>query len=104
MHTNDRPQSSSCVIRTLFRVISLGTLVLSLSFMVLGQSDGGQPTSKATLKGTVLDPNGSIVQNATVIVKDSNGRQINSATSDQHGGFSIDGLAPGSILLRRRRR
>jgi iron complex outermembrane receptor protein len=52
-----------------------------------------------TISGTVVDPNGSIVQNATVVVKEMLTGETSKTTSDQRGRFSVGGLPPGRYAV-----
>jgi len=66
--------------------------------MAVAQSDN-QPRSEPSIAGTVLDPNGSTVANATVLLKDQSGRQVSTTTTDQHGRFAVNGLTPGKYSI-----
>src|SRR5215468_10174908 len=75
----------------------LSVLALILSFSgVLAQSEA---KGNLAINGTILDPNGSIVQNATVIVKEEPSGQVARTTGDQHGHFSVAGLEPGKYSV-----
>ena len=60
-------------------------------------------TPKASLKGQVLDPSGSVVPGATVMLQPAGGA-VKSVTSDSVGRFSIVGLTEGpyNILVRKK--
>jgi iron complex outermembrane receptor protein len=55
-------------------------------------------SAKAVLSGTVVDPVGGVVANASVTAK-SDSNVENKATSDQSGKFSISDLAPGTYTV-----
>ena len=55
-------------------------------------------TSPGTLRGRVTDPSGAVVPNATVTATNPSGRSTK-AVSDDHGGYEIKGLAPGSYTV-----
>jgi hypothetical protein len=61
-------------------------------------------TTKASLKGQVLDPSGSVVPGATVMLQLPAGGAIKTVTSDSLGHFSIVGLAAGpyNIMVRKK--
>jgi hypothetical protein len=61
-------------------------------------------TTKASLKGQVLDPSGSMVPGATVMLQLPAGGAIKTVTSDSLGHFSIVGLAAGpyNIMVRKK--
>ena len=70
-----------------------------------------QQGADATLTGTVLDPQGTAVQSATVTLRNESVNAIRKATTDPQGHFSVAGLpagtysaevsAPGFVLTRR---
>src|SRR5277367_5743428 len=49
----------------------------------------------ATISGTVTDPTGAVLADATVTVSNSSGVKL-TATSDAKGVFTVTGLAPGT--------
>jgi iron complex outermembrane recepter protein len=66
------------------------------------QSESGKPASAnaaGTLNGTVLDPAGSVVQNAAIAVKQESTGQVSKAMTDDHGHFSVSGLNPGKYSI-----
>lgn len=105
---NDRTiQNSSRVLQQFSRRITaasfLGVLILVLAASaVLAQSETGKPASQngaGSLKGTVLDPAGSVVQNAAVVVKDESTGRVIRTTTDQQGHFAVADLPPGKYSL-----
>jgi iron complex outermembrane receptor protein len=90
---SSRPWRRRVITRALY-LISLCALI-SLFALVVSAQPGSSAKGDPALAGTVLDPNGSTVQNATIVVKDASGQQVNTTTTDQHGRFSVSGLAPG---------
>ena len=98
MNTNSCRPSARSVSRVGLRTVCLAALIMALTPLVFGQED--KPSSSApAIAGTVLDPNGSTVQNATVVLKDQSGKQVNTTTTDQHGRFSISGVMPGRYSI-----
>ena len=55
-------------------------------------------TTKASLKGQVLDPSGSVVPGATIMLQTAGG-PAKTVTSDSVGKFSIVGLNPGAYNI-----
>ncbi|HYK40292.1 MAG TPA: carboxypeptidase regulatory-like domain-containing protein, partial [Candidatus Eremiobacteraceae bacterium] len=49
-----------------------------------------------SLSGSVTDPSGAALTNASVIVKDQNGRIVAQATTDSEGDYTVESLSPGS--------
>ncbi|HSB61667.1 MAG TPA: TonB-dependent receptor [Vicinamibacteria bacterium] len=52
------------------------------------------------LRGRVLDPHGSPVSGARVVLLDQRGARLRSVASDEEGRFVFGGVAPGSYYLR----
>ena len=69
--------------------VVLATLVLVLV------SPAGAQTGTGSLHGTVTDPSGAAVTNATVIAVTPDGSAKTSNTN-RTGAYTIDGLAPGT--------
>ncbi len=55
----------------------------------------GQVTTTGSLLGTVTDPTGAVVPNATITVKNKATGKESTATSSDSGNFSIPGLSTG---------
>jgi hypothetical protein len=75
----------------LVRVLAL-CLVLGVASGAWAQSNTG------TLHGTVTDPSGAAVTNATVIVVTPDG-QTKTATTNRSGAYEVNGLAPGKYSV-----
>ena len=85
--------SSRCRIVALTRVLALlaaCALVFIISVTALAQT--------ASLHGTVTDPTGAVVPNATITITDGSG-VIHSALSDGNGKYSFPPLSAGSCTL-----
>jgi hypothetical protein len=63
----------------------------------IGMSFG--QTSKGTLAGTVTDPKGGAVPNATVAAKDEQGAETRSVSTNAAGEYRIEGLTPSTYTL-----
>ncbi|HYW73921.1 MAG TPA: TonB-dependent receptor [Pyrinomonadaceae bacterium] len=98
MNTSPHRPAPLRVTTEVLRVIFFSTLILLLAPAVLAQP-AAKSMADPSLAGTVLDPNGSTVQNATIVIKDSSGQQVNTTTTDQHGHFSVTGLPPGKYSV-----
>ena len=77
----------------------LGLLLISLGFgwrqAVAAQSQAGQAADTAALTGTVFDPSGNVIQNATVLVRNAVGEVVSRTTTGADGTFSVSGLSAG---------
>lgn len=82
-----------CVYRRSLR----GPIFAALFAMILAAAVFAQST-KASLKGQVLDPSGSVVPGATISLQPASGA-AKVATSDSVGHFSVMGLTAGAYNL-----
>ncbi|NOT58658.1 MAG: carboxypeptidase regulatory-like domain-containing protein, partial [Acidobacteria bacterium] len=77
-----------------FRLICLFCLLLSGDLLALGQNATGSIT------GTITDPNGAVVANATISVTNkANGAQRKLTATDE-GAFIADNLNPGEYEVK----
>lgn len=74
------------------RIIRLTAVVCTLVWGVNAQQSGA-------IRGTIVDPNGAVVQGAVIVVTSSAGTD-RKVTSNQDGGFVVAGLGPGTYLVR----
>jgi hypothetical protein len=75
----------------LLRVLFTLSIFLTITISAFGQAD----VSSATVKGTVSDPQGAAVANATVTVKSVEQGTTRSVTTNSDGEFQILALRPG---------
>jgi hypothetical protein len=54
----------------------------------------------STLSGTITDPAGAVIPGATLTAANSNGVLVGSATTNSHGKYRIEDLAPGSYWIK----
>jgi hypothetical protein len=73
-------------------------MFVALLTIILVAAVSAQTATKASLKGQVLDPSGSVVPGATVTLQLANGA-AKSVTSDSVGKFSIVGLTAGAYNI-----
>jgi hypothetical protein len=57
------------------------------------------PVLSGTMTGTVKDPSGAVIANATLVATNSSGVIVSSATSDGRGQFRMEDLAPGRYRI-----
>jgi len=60
---------------------------------------GSQTDRQTVLSGTVVDPSGSVISGATVLVRSVNGAVQRTTKSDSNGSFAISGLPAGRYRL-----
>ena len=77
---------------------SLGCLVLALC--LFGSATVRAQVTGATLTGTVTDPSGAVVVNATVSAKNTATGINRDVTTDSAGVYAIPNLVPGSYEVR----
>src|SRR6478609_6405390 len=71
----------------------------ALFALVLAGSAFSQTAATADLHGTVKDPNGAVVQNATITVRDEARNFERTVQSDASGSFTFLSLPPGHYRL-----
>ncbi|MGB7188818.1 MAG: carboxypeptidase regulatory-like domain-containing protein [Acidobacteriaceae bacterium] len=70
---------------------------LSIALLVGAFATAAAQTS--TLHGTVTDPSGAVIPNATVSVTNPDGHTVGTATSDANGGYEVSNLTPGVYII-----
>jgi hypothetical protein len=75
---------------------SIVTLLLLVGMVA---SPRAQSTTDGAIGGSVKDPNGAVVQNATVTVRNEETNKETSATTDDEGRFRVTGLQPGNYTV-----
>ncbi len=75
------------MIRKYFILTALSFLILSFQTAVLAQTTG-------SISGTVVDQNGAVVPNATIVVKGEGGQEFTTTTSD-NGTYKIPAVQNG---------
>lgn len=80
--------------KRMMRAAGWMTLVVLLSSLAMAQS-----AATADLRGTVADPNGAVVSNATVTVTDESRNYQRTVQTDAEGNYLITLLPPGTYNL-----
>lgn len=70
-----------------------------LFFMVLMTGAFAAAQTTATLHGTVTDPSGAVIPNATVSLTNPDGHTVATATADATGAYQINNIAPGTYIV-----
>jgi outer membrane receptor protein involved in Fe transport len=76
---------------------ALALLLFCLAFGF--QSAAAQSTTQGAIGGTVKDPQGAVVPNATIAVKNDETNKEFSATADDEGNFRVAQLQPGNYTV-----
>jgi hypothetical protein len=75
-------------------------LAVALCCLLIGAEQGfAQSTVTGGIRGTVTDPQGAVVPNATVTVTNVGTNKIDTITSDENGTFRVSNLQPGTYSV-----
>jgi hypothetical protein len=85
------------LIMTFERSKAARSLVLAISLLAFGSAAEAQ--GDARFSGTVLDPSGAVVANATVVVKNERTGATRTATTDAGGRYAVTGLTPSMYTI-----
>ena len=77
-----------------------GLSFLLLSVMLIMPALWGQTSSTAALTGTVTDPTGAVIANATVTATNTANGQVRTATTGADGVYKINLLPPGTYSVK----
>ena len=58
------------------------------------------PVTTATLRGHIADPTGALIPGATVTITTSAGTAVTTTTADSAGAYHVNGLPPGSYIVK----
>src|ERR1700730_3264614 len=75
----------------------VGMCVLCAATSARLQAQPGAGT--ATLAGTVFDPDGKVIVDAALVIRNETSGDVRTATTDGNGRFSIPGLPTGSYTI-----
>ena len=65
------------------------------AFLALGTAALLAQTDRATLRGVVTDPSGSVVPNAQILIQEvGTNIEARKLTTDENGGYEAPGLKP----------
>ncbi|MFY9557670.1 MAG: carboxypeptidase regulatory-like domain-containing protein [Blastocatellia bacterium] len=81
--------------RTLVSMISLALLMMSLAPLSLAAQE---PTGG--IEGTVTDPQGAVVQNATVVIRNTATNASRTVNAGDDGHYKVSSLVPGSYEVK----
>lgn len=54
----------------------------------------------ATVRGHIADPTGALIPGATITITNTDGKAVATTTADATGHYLVDGLPPGSYIVR----
>ena len=73
-----------------------GIVLASIAMLAIA----GHAQYRASLRGTVTDPSGAVVPNATVTLTDTGTNQVMTTTSDASGIYTFNGLPPDRFSVK----
>src|SRR5687768_6479720 len=83
------------------RVRVLAVAAASLCAMLLtAHTAFGQAAGTATIRGTIEDTSGGVLPGATVTLTNAGTKTMQTAVSNDRGGFSFTGVFPGAYDLK----
>src|SRR5215472_11260988 len=99
-HTSGQWGSMSRTLRSR-ALISIAALCMCISLLTFAgpKRAFAQGAGSVVLSGTVLDPGGRAIQNASVAAKNEASAAVSKTTTDPAGKFSFTGLAAGSYSV-----
>src|SRR5450759_3279791 len=68
--------------------------------LALGASALLSQTDRATLRGTVTDPSGSVVPNAQILIQEVGTNVERKLATDENGTYEVAALKPGHYLVK----
>jgi len=71
-----------------------------LLLLALGASALLSQTDRATLRGTVTDPSGSVVPNAQVLIQELGTNVERKLATDENGNYEVPALKPGHYMVK----
>jgi hypothetical protein len=81
----------------LFSLPTLWRLSLAAGLVLISAAAHAQ--FRASIQGTVTDPSGAVIPNAKVTLKDNATNSVQTATSNESGVYSFNGLPPARFTL-----
>src|ERR1700719_1165789 len=81
------------------RSLCIGILFFVAILLCVNFTAGAQVPTTGTLRGQVIDPSGSTVSGAAVLLTAPNGNSVDSVTN-KDGSYEVTGLAPGTYTVK----
>src|SRR6202034_3151778 len=96
--TRSRISGASDQLYSRWARLAVGVVLSLATVLVLAPAGRGQVTS-GTIFGSVQDPTGAVISNATITATDPDKGVTRTATSSGTGSFSIPNLPPGTYSV-----
>src|ERR1700719_5090149 len=81
------------------RVLNTAVLLVFALLLAASAPSRAQVPATGTLRGQVIDPSGSTVSGAAVLLTAPNGNSVDSVTN-KDGSYEVTGLAPGTYTVK----
>jgi outer membrane receptor protein involved in Fe transport len=91
-------QTKKGIVSMKVRIFTMSLLALCLALFTMGGAMA-QSSTTGSIEGTITDPSGGVVPNATVTVSGSNLISPQTATTDDQGHYRILNLPPGRYTV-----
>src|SRR5215216_5808023 len=91
-------QNKKGIVSMKMRIFTMSLLALCLALFTMGGAMA-QSSTTGSIEGTVTDPQGGAVPNATVTVSGSNLISAQTATTDDQGHYRVLNLPPGRYTI-----
>lgn len=87
-------------LRSLYATLIISIFVISLTMLAGVKPVAAQATGSATLRGTVKDPQGAIVRNASVTLVNERTKDERKTKTNDDGTYTFAAVAPGNYTLK----
>ena len=86
--------------RRLYATLIVAVFVFSLTILAGVQPAVAQSTGSATLRGTVKDPQGAVIRDATVTLVNDRTKDERQTKTSEDGTYTFTALSPGAYTLK----
>jgi len=86
--------------RKRYATLIVSIFVFSLTMLASVQPSFGQATGSASLRGTVKDPQGAIIRDATVTITNERTKDERRTKSSEDGTYTFTALTPGNYTVK----
>src|SRR5947207_6701642 len=87
-------------LRSLYATLIISIFVLSLTIFAGVRPALAQTTGSATLRGTVKDPQGAVLRDATITLINERTKDERRTKSSEDGSYTFSAVAPGTYTLK----
>src|SRR5678816_3165027 len=86
--------------RRLYATLIVSTFVFSLTMLASVQPAVAQSTGSATLRGTVKDPQGAVIRDATVTIINERTKDERQTKSSEDGTYTFSAVPPSTYTVK----